>query len=69
MIVPASSQPHPDSILWTFPFGQFEWELTPPAVQDSLKSQNHQIAQLQSQMAQLQSQIEQLQQQVETLQG
>jgi transposase len=69
MIVPASSQPHHDSILWAFPFGQLEWELTPPAVQDYIKSQNQQITQLQTQLAQCQTQIEQLQKQVETLQG
>jgi transposase len=54
--------------LWALPFTQLEWELTPPAVQDYLKSQHQQIAQLQSQMVQFQSQIEQLQKQVETLQ-
>lgn len=68
MSQPASPQPHHDSILWAFPFTQLEWELTPAAVQDYLKNQNQQIAQLQSQMAQFQSQIEQLQHQVETLQ-
>jgi transposase len=46
-----------------------EWELTPPAVQDYIKTQTQQIAQLQTQMAQFQTQIEQLQHQVETLQG
>lgn len=69
MIVPASSQPHHNSILWAFPFGQLEWELTPLAVQDYIKSQNQRIEQLQTQMAQFQSQIKQLQQQVDTLQG
>jgi hypothetical protein len=58
MIVPASSQSHHDSILWAFPFGQLEWERTPPAVQDSITSQHQQSAQLQSQMAQLQSQTD-----------
>ena len=53
--------PHRDPILWALPFVN-EWELTPPAVQDYIKNQHQQIAQLQTQ-------IEQLQQQVETLQG
>ena len=69
MIPPPSSHSHTASILWALPFGQLEWELTPPAVQDYIKRQNQHIAQLQSQMVQFQSQIEQLQQQVETLQG
>jgi transposase len=69
MSQPASAQPHHDSILWALPFTQLEWALTPPAVQNYIKSQHRQIAQLQTQMAQFQSQIEQLQQQVEPLQG
>ena len=69
MSQPASAQPQHDSILWALPFTQLEWALTPPAVQNYLKSQHRQIAQLQTQMAQFQSQIEQLQQQVEPLQG
>jgi transposase len=68
MSQPASPQPHHDAILWALPFTQLEWELTPPAVQDYLKHQHQQMAQLQSQMAQLQSQIAQLQPHVETLQ-
>jgi transposase len=55
--------------LWALPFGQLEWELTPPAVQDYIKRQHQHIVQLQSQMGQFQSQIAQLQHQVETLQG
>src|SRR5262245_39587557 len=69
MSQPASPQPHHDSLLWALPFTQLAWELTPPAVQDYIKHQHQQMAQLQTQMAQFQSQIEQLQQQVETLQG
>ena len=69
MIQPPSSHSHTESILWALPFGQLEWELTPPAVQDYIKRQHQHIAQLQSQMGQFQSQIAQLQQQVETLQG
>lgn len=69
MIQPPSSHSHTDSLLWALPFGQLEWEITPPAVQDSIKRQHQHIAQLQSQMGQFQSQIEQLQHQVETLQG
>ena len=65
---PTSPQSRHDSLLWALPFTQLAWELTPPAVQDYLKSQHQQIAQLQSQMVQCQSQIEQLQQHVETLQ-
>jgi transposase len=38
-----------------------EWDRTPPAVQDYIKNQHQQ-------MAQLQTQVEQLQQHVETLQ-
>jgi transposase len=55
--------------LWALPFGQLEWELTPPAVQDYIKRQHQHIAQLQSQLGQFQSQIAQLQHQVEPLQG
>jgi transposase len=69
MSQPASPQPHHDSILWALPFTQLEWELTPPAVQDYIKNQHQQIAQLQTRMAQFQTQMAQLQQQVETLQG
>ena len=68
MSQPTSPQSRHDSLLWALPFTQLAWELTPPAVQDYLKSQHQQIAQLQSQMVQCQSQIEQLQQHVETLQ-
>jgi TolA-binding protein len=50
--------------VWALPFGQLEWELTPPAVQDYIKNQNQQMSQLQSQLKQLQQQIDQLQGQV-----
>src|SRR5215510_6955716 len=69
MIQPPSSHSYTDALLWALPFGQFEWELTPPAVQDYITRQQQHITQLQSQMGQFQSQIEQLQHQVETLQG
>jgi len=69
MIQPPSSHSYTDALLWALPFGQFEWELTPPAVQDYITRQHQHITQLQSQMGQFQSQIEQLQHQVETLQG
>ncbi len=62
MLQPPSPHSHTDSILWALPFHQLEWELTPPAVQDYIKSQNQQIAQFQTQ-------IDQLHKQVETLQG
>jgi transposase len=62
MIQPPFSHSHTNSILWALPFGQLEWELTPPAVQDYITTQNQQITQFQTQ-------IEQLQKQVETLQG
>jgi transposase len=51
--------------LWALPFCQTEWALTPPAVQDYIKHQNQQIAQLQTQIAQLQQQVETLQGRVE----
>src|SRR5262249_545105 len=60
MSQPVSPQSHHDSILWALPFPQLEWELTPLPVQDYLKSQNQQIAQLQSQIEQLQQQVEAL---------
>jgi uncharacterized coiled-coil protein SlyX len=69
MLQPPSSHSQTDSILWALPFGQLEWELTPPAVQDYIKRQHQHIAQLQSQLGQFQSQIAQLQHQVEPLQG
>jgi len=65
MIQPPSAQSHTDSILWALPFGHMEWELTPPAVQDYIKHQHQQIAQLQTQIAQLQQQVETLQGRVE----
>ena len=61
MIQPPSSHSHRDSILWALPFGQLEWELTPPAVQEFITTQNHQIAQFQTQIEQLQQQVDQLQ--------
>lgn len=62
MIQPPAAQPCPDSILWALPVCQLEWKLTPPAVQDYIKSQNQQIHELKTQ-------LDQLQQQIETLQG
>lgn len=59
-----SAQAKADNILWALPFGQMEWELTPPAVQDYLKHQHQQIAQCQTQIEQLQQQVDQLQGQV-----
>jgi hypothetical protein len=35
-----------------------EWDLAPPAVQDDIKSQNQQIAQLQTQIETLQGRVE-----------
>ena len=61
MIQPPSSHSQRDSILWALPFGQLEWELTPPAVQEFITTQNHQIAQFQTQIDQLQQQVDQLQ--------
>jgi transposase len=62
MIQPPSAQPCTDSILWALPVCQLEWERTPPAVQDYIKSQHQQIHALKNQ-------LDQLQQQIETLQG
>src|SRR5215813_1324761 len=59
MIQPPSTQSHTDSLLWALPFSQMEWDLTPPAVQDYIKSQNQQIAQLQKQIETLQGRVEQ----------
>ena len=59
MIQPPSAQSPRNSILWALPFGHMEWELTPPAVQDYLKHQNQQIAQLQQQVETLQGRVEQ----------
>lgn len=64
MIQPPFSHVHTDAILWALPFSQREWELTPPAVQDYLTTQHHQIAQFQAQIAQLQSHVETLQGQI-----
>ena len=61
MIQPPSTQSHTDSLLWALPFCPMEWDLTPPAVQDSIKHQHQQIAQFQTQIAQLQQQVETLQ--------
>src|SRR5262245_35996645 len=62
MIQPPAAHPGPDSILWALPVCQREWALTPPAVQDYIKSQNQQIHALKKQ-------LDQSQQQIETLQG
>ena len=62
---PPSSQAHTDSIVWALPCGQFEWEITPPTVQEYITTQHHQIAQLQTQIAQLQTPVETLQGQVD----
>jgi predicted transcriptional regulator len=66
MIQPPSAQPCTDSILWALPVCQLEWELTPPAVQDYIKSQTQQIHELKNQLDQLQQQIETLQGRLET---
>src|SRR5215831_7258845 len=66
MIQPPFSHSHTDSILWALPFGQLEWELTPPAVQEYITTQHQQIAQFQTQIAQLQTQVETLQGRVDT---
>ena len=58
MIQPPSTPSHTDSLLWALPFSQMEWDLTPPAVQDDIKSQNQQIAQLQKQIETLQGRVE-----------
>ena len=65
MIQPPCSHSHTDPILWALPFGQLEWEITPPAVQAYITTQHQQIAQFQTQIKQLQTQVETLQGQVD----
>ena len=55
MSLTTSTQVQPNPIWWAFPFSQVAWEITPPAVQDYIRS--------------LQKHVDQLQTQVDTLQG
>jgi transposase len=58
MIAPSSSPSHTDSVLWTLPVCQMDWELTPPAVQDYVESLRQQIKRLEKQVETLQGRVE-----------
>jgi TolA-binding protein len=64
MIAPSSSPSHTDSVLWTLPVCQMDWELTPPAVQDYVDSLRQQIKQLEKQVETLQGRVEKTSQNV-----
>ena len=49
MIASSASPSHTDSILWTLPVCQLDWELTPPAVQDYIDSLRQHIKDLKKQ--------------------
>ena len=57
MIESSSSQPYADSILWTLPVCQMDWELTPPAVQNYIDRLRQQIKALEKQVETLQGQV------------
>ena len=46
-MTPATSSPtRTDSILWALPICQMDWELTPPAVQDYIRTLRERVSQL-----------------------
>ena len=58
-MTPATSSPtHPDSILWALPICQMDWELTPPAVQDYIRTLRERVSQLEKQVETLQGRVE-----------
>jgi transposase len=58
MIASSSSPSHTDSILWTLPVCQMDWERTPPTVQDYIDRLHQQIKQLEKQVETLQGRVE-----------
>jgi transposase len=54
----ASSPIHTPDLLWPFPFGQLDWAVTPPAVQDYIETLQGRVAQLQKQVETLQGRVE-----------
>jgi len=58
MIAPSSSPSHTDSVWWTLPVCQMDWELTPPAVQDYVERLRQHIKQLEKQVETLQGRVE-----------
>ena len=58
-MTPATSSPtHMDSILWALPICQMDWELTPPAVQDYIRTLRKRVSQLEKQVETLQGRVE-----------
>jgi transposase len=51
--------PAPDSISWSFPFTQQDWDQTPPAVQAYLHTLHHEIGQLHERVESLEARLKQ----------